>query len=56
MGNQWGISIEYRVQKKPESISQAFIIGDKFLMNSPWALILGDNFFMVMISLRDCRD
>ena len=44
-GNQWGISIKYEVQKKPEGISQAFLIGENFINNSPVALILGDNLF-----------
>src|SRR6056300_1292262 len=44
-GNQFGIKISYAVQKKPEGIAQAFLIGEKFVKNSPVALILGDNIF-----------
>ena len=44
-GNQWGISINYAVQNKPEGIAQALIIGSDFIDQSPFILALGDNFF-----------
>ena len=44
-GEELGIRIEYKIQLKPEGISQAFIIGEKFINNSPVALVLGDNLF-----------
>jgi len=44
-GIDYGISIEYAVQEKPEGLAQAFLIGEDFLEESPAALILGDNLF-----------
>lgn len=44
-GSQWGISIEYRIQQKPEGLAQAFLVGDTFIGNDSCCLILGDNIF-----------
>jgi glucose-1-phosphate thymidylyltransferase len=44
-GSNLGLTIEYAVQDAPNGIAEAFIIGEKFIGNSPVALVLGDNIF-----------
>ena len=44
-GSKWGLNFCYAVQPSPDGLAQALIIAEKFLQNSPSALVLGDNIF-----------
>lgn len=44
-GSQWGLNLQYAVQPSPDGLAQAFLIGEKFIGNSPSALVLGDNIY-----------
>ena len=44
-GTQLGCEFSYAVQKQPNGLAEAFIIGEKFIGNDSVALILGDNIF-----------
>ena len=44
-GENFGVKIQYKEQKKPNGLPEAFIIGEKFIDKNGVALILGDNFF-----------
>ncbi|GIF98385.1 glucose-1-phosphate thymidylyltransferase RfbA [Catellatospora citrea] len=44
-GSQWGMTIKYATQPRPEGIAQAFLIGADFIGDESVALVLGDNIF-----------
>ena len=42
---KYDIRIEFKVQKVPRGLAEAFVIGDSFIGNDNVAMILGDNIF-----------
>jgi len=44
-GKQWGLKLEYCIQKQPEGIAQAFLLAKDFIGDHLNVLILGDNIF-----------
>jgi len=44
-GSQLGLKLVYAIQPSPDGLAQAFIIGEKFIGDSPVCLILGDNIY-----------
>ena len=44
-GNQFGISLQYKVQPSPDGLAQAFLLGEEFIGDDACAMVLGDNIF-----------
>jgi glucose-1-phosphate thymidylyltransferase len=44
-GSRWGMTIQYAMQSEPRGLADAFLVGEKFIGQSPVALVLGDNIF-----------
>jgi glucose-1-phosphate thymidylyltransferase len=44
-GSQFGVSLSYTVQDKPEGLAQAFILGEEFIGQDNVCLVLGDNIY-----------
>ena len=44
-GNQWGMNLKYKIQKKPNGLAEAFLLGEEFIGSDSVCLILGDNIF-----------
>ncbi len=57
-GSQFGISLSYKIQPKPNGIASAFILGEEFIGNGSVCLILGDNVFYggnLICKIEECR-
>ena len=52
-GNQWGIDLSYGVQPNPGGIAEAVLIGEEFVNDEPFTLILGDNIFHGPVGLEN---
>ncbi|PGT82991.1 MULTISPECIES: glucose-1-phosphate thymidylyltransferase RfbA [Bacillaceae] len=44
-GSSLGINLTYKIQKEPNGLAEAFIIGEEFIAKESVALILGDNIY-----------
>ncbi|MDA8948394.1 glucose-1-phosphate thymidylyltransferase RfbA [Flavobacteriaceae bacterium] len=44
-GSQWGTTLQYKVQREPKGLAEAFLLGEDFIGEDPVCLILGDNIF-----------
>lgn len=44
-GAQWGLSLTYIEQPKPDGLAQAYLLAEGFLDGAPSAMVLGDNLF-----------
>jgi glucose-1-phosphate thymidylyltransferase len=44
-GSHLGMKIEYKIQKEPKGLAEAFILGEEFLDGDDACLVLGDNIF-----------
>ena len=44
-GSQWGVSLQYKAQQKPNGLAEAFLLGEEFIEEEAVCLVLGDNIF-----------
>lgn len=44
-GHQFGTKLSYAVQKSPDGLAQAFLIGEEFIGGDSVSMVLGDNIF-----------
>ena len=56
-GSSLGCRFEYKVQKIPNGLAQAFVLGEEFIGDDKVCLVLGDNIFQMKIrALTSCSD
>lgn len=44
-GNQFGVTLSYKIQPSPDGLAQAFLLGSDFIKSDTCAMVLGDNIF-----------
>ncbi|WLR41529.1 glucose-1-phosphate thymidylyltransferase RfbA [Bacillus carboniphilus] len=44
-GSQFGLSLQYKVQPRPDGLAQAFLLAEEFINGDSVAMILGDNIY-----------
>jgi glucose-1-phosphate thymidylyltransferase len=54
-GSNLGMQFQYAMQEKPNGLAEAFILGEEIIGYSSVALVLGDNIFMFLTSVTDCK-
>jgi glucose-1-phosphate thymidylyltransferase len=54
-GHNLGLNLQYKVQKAPNGIAEAFILGKDFAKNEKVCLILGDNIFYMQSQIKEYR-
>ena len=55
-GSRLGCNFQYKEQKIPNGLAQAFVIGEEFIGKDKVCLILGDNIFQMKIkTLEECK-
>lgn len=55
-GSDFGISLSYAQQERPNGLAEAFLIGREFIGGGPVAMILGDNIFFGHDLPQACRE
>ena len=55
-GSEFGARFSYIVQKEPRGLSEAFILGEKFIGNDNVTMILGDNIFLKQDFSQDIKN
>ena len=55
-GSRLGCNFQYKEQKIPNGLAQAFVIGEEFIGKDKVCLILGDNIFQMKIkTMEECK-
>ena len=58
-GTKYGCNFSYKVQRVPNGLAQAFVLGEEFIGNDKVSLVLGDNIFYGSTfgqKLSQCQD